>query len=237
MSDARQLWTHLLGLPEPWTILRVDIQAAAKRIDVQVGLEEPRGWFGFGRKPARATESMAWRHLNYGKWQVQVTVAAPQGADLSRHAWAGERDLPVTRGLSQQIFDLLRSGCTLQVVSDLLGLPVGDVWRFKYFLDHGRWSAGAESQAAAPAPTAAAQVAVDGLPGANDPVWLDILEGRRQLDVRVLGLKLLLTKLRGQLGLISDRDVRMHKVEEFQRYFAKNKNLLAHEIGQIREAA
>jgi hypothetical protein len=237
MSDARQLWNQLLGLPEPWTTLKVDIHPSVKKVDVHVGLEEPRGWFGFGRKPARATESQTWRHLNYGKWQVQVSVAAPVGADLSRHAWAGERDFPVTRAMSQQIFDLLRSGCSLQVVSDLLGLPLGDVWRFKYFLDNGRWSTGAESEPAAPGAAAADQVVAEGLPVANDPVWLDILEGRRQLDVRVLGLKMLLTKLRGQLGLISDRDVRMHKVEEFQRYFAKNRKLLAHEIDQLREAA
>lgn len=237
MNDARTLWNHLLSLPEPWVATRVEPHPALKRIDVWVGLEEPRGWFGLGRKPARVTEQSSWRHFNFGGWVTQITVAAPVGADLSRHPWAGERGQPFTRGLSDQIFNLLRAGCSLQAVSELLQVPVGEAWRFKFFLDNGRWnSAGADApafqRAAAPAIPAAGE-----LPAEDDPVWLEILEGRRALDVRVLGLRMLLTKLKGQLEVISDEGVRHLKVREFHRYFAKNQRLLTHELSQIRRAA
>jgi hypothetical protein len=232
MSDARQFWTHLLRLDEPWTVTRCETHRALRRQDLWVALEEPRGWFGLGRRPPRPTESRSWRHLNFGDWQVHLHVTLPQGADLSRLAWAGERDQPFTRALSQQIFALLKAGCSFQAAGDLLEVPQADVWRFRYFLDHGRWS-GAE-----PPPTqlAPAPGGEDDLPAANDPVWLAVLEGRLQLDVRALGLKLLLTRLRAQLDLIPDKEVRQLKVHEFHRYFSKNRHLLAFELDQIRAA-
>lgn len=234
MHDARTLWKSLLSLPEPWVATAVAVQPALRRVDVGIGLDEPRGWFGLGRKPARATETLSWRHLNYGDWVVQVTVAAPLGADLSRHAWAGERGQPFSRGLSEQIFALLRTGCGLQVVSEVLGVPVGEVWRFKYFLDNGRWTSAVADM---PGVGSRGVPANEGLPAEDDPVWQEILEGRRTLDVRVLGLRMLLTKLRGQLDVINDDAVRTLKVQEFQRYFAKNQRLLSHEISQLRRAA
>jgi hypothetical protein len=88
--------------------------------------------------------------------------------------------------------------------------------------------------APAAAPAADEPVADDGLPAASDPVWLAVLEGRRKLDIRVLGLKLLLTRLRAQLDLIPDKEVRQLKVQEFHRYFSKNRHLLAFELNQIR---
>lgn len=234
MSDARPLWTQLLRLDEPWAVTRCETHRALKRYDLWIALEEPRGWFGLGRKPARPTESRSWRHVNFGEWQVHVHVAQPQGADLSRLAWAGEKDLPFTRALSQQIFGLLKAGCSFQAVGELLEVPQAEVWRFRYFLDHGRWG-GAEPPAQAAA-TAAPEAAADGLPSASDPVWLAVLEGRRPLDVRTLGLKLLLTRLRAQLDLTPDPAGRQLKVQEFHRYFSKNRHLLAFELDQIRAA-
>lgn len=239
MSDARPLWTQLLRLDEPWTVTRCETHRALRRYDLWIALEEPRSWFSLGRRPSRPTESRSWRHMNFGDWQVHLHVTLPQGGDLSRLVWAGERDLPFTRALTQHIFGLLKAGCSFQAVGELLDVPQADVWRFRYFLDHGRWS-GAEAPpaAAAVAGVAAAPgvVADDDLPAANDPVWLAVLEGRMQLDIRVLGLKLLLTRLRAQLDLIPDKEVRQLKVQEFHRYFSKNRHLLAFELEQIRAA-
>lgn len=237
MSDATKLWTQLLRLDEPWAVIRCESHTALKRYDLWIALEEPRSWFGFGRRPPRPTESRSWRHVNFGDWQVHLHVTLPQGADISRLSWAGEKDLPFTRALSQRIFALLKAGCDFRALGELLEVAQTDTWRFRYFLDHGRWGAAEPPPTihdGGPVPTI--PVVDDDLPAANDPVWLDVLEGRKPLNIRALGLKLLLTRLRAQMDLIPDKEVRQLKVQEFHRYFSKNRHLLAFELNQIRGA-
>jgi hypothetical protein len=237
MNDASKLWTQLLRLDEPWVVTRCETHGALKRHDLWIALEEPRSWFGFGRKPPRPTENRSWRHVNFGDWQVHLHVTLPQGADLSRLTWAGEQDQPFTRALSQRILALLKAGCDFRAVGELLEVAQTDVWRFRYFLDHGRWSGAEPPQIVLDGgPTPTGPVVDDEIPAASDPVWLAVLEGRKQLDVRVLGLKLLLTRLRAQLNLVPDKEVRQLKVHEFHRYFSKNRHLLAFELDQIRGA-
>ena len=145
--------------------------------------------------------------------------------------------MPFTHALSQRIFALLKAGCDFRAVGELLEVPPADVWRFRYFLDNGRWGSAEPPRAASDGEAApAAPVVDDDIPAINDPVWLAVLEGRKQLEVRVLGLKLLLTRLRAQLDLIPDKEVRQLKVQEFHRYFSKNRHLLAFELDQIRSA-
>ena len=178
---------------------------------------------------------MSWRHANLGDWQVYVHVLAPANADLARQPWAGEAGLPFTRALNQRVFAFLREGCSLQSICTLLDLPIAELWRFRYAMDSGRW--GLERNAAVHPPPVGRDVEASNdpdIPDVADPVWAAVLEGGRQLDVRVLGLKLLLTRLRSQFELISDAEVRTLKRQELHRYFVKNKRLLAHERDQIR---
>jgi hypothetical protein len=244
MNDGRALWGKLLRIEEPWSVLSFKVDPSGRRHDVWVGIEVPRSWFGLARKLPQPAPTQSWRHVNFGDWEVRVHVVAPEGTDLSRHGWAGDPTLPFTRALSQQILGLLREGCSLQSICTLLGVPLTDLWRFRYAIDSGRWSTGEApsemppAEAAAPAAASATPVAgADGeLPAATDPVWRALLDGSLQIDIRVLGLKLMLTRLRSQLDLIGDEDIRMLKLQEFHRYFAKNRHLLAHELAQIRAA-
>lgn len=71
------------------------------------------------------------------------------------------------------------------------------------------------------------------LPEASDPLWLALIEGDAEIDVRVLGLRLLLVKLRTQLQNAGDDDLRMVKLVELHRYFSRNQLSLGHEIAQI----
>jgi hypothetical protein len=235
MNDERSLWRKLLRIEEPWSVLESRIDSGRRRHDVWIGLEVPRGWFGLGRKPPPTAAAVSWRHVRFGDWDIRVHVAAPDGADLAAHPWAGDPDLPFTRALNEQVFALLREGCSLQSICTLLDLPIAELWRFRYAVDSGRWSGAAggrhDGEVAAPAGPPEAD---SGIPDVRDPVWLALLDGSRQIDVRVLGLKLLLTRLRAQLEMISDDDVRMLKLHEFHRYFIKNRRLLAHELAQIR---
>ena len=72
------------------------------------------------------------------------------------------------------------------------------------------------------------------MPDVTDPVWLRLLDGDLSLDIKVLSLKLMLTKLRSQLDLIHDEEVRLLKLKELHRYFVKNERVLNHELAQLR---
>lgn len=71
------------------------------------------------------------------------------------------------------------------------------------------------------------------LPAVTDPLWMELLQGQRALEVRALGLKLLLSKLRGQIDRIHDDELRMVKLVELHRYFERNQAMLGHELAQI----
>lgn len=89
----------------------------------------------------------------------------------------------------------------------------------------------AQAPAATPTGPAPASTAV---PDVTDPVWLRLLDGDLSLDIKVLSLKLMLTKLRSQLDLIHDEEVRLLKLKELHRYFVKNERVLTHELDQLR---
>lgn len=72
-----------------------------------------------------------------------------------------------------------------------------------------------------------------GLPAATDPLWMELLQGQRTLEVRALGLKLLLSRLRGQIDRVHDDEARMVKLVELHRYFERNQATLGHELAQI----
>jgi len=158
MNDERSLWRKLLHIDEPWTVLDSKVDTARRRHDVTIGVEVPRGWFGLGRRAPADAQVASWRHVDFGEWEIHVRVAAPRDVVLRRLPWAGEPDLPFTHALSQHVFALLREVCSLQAICTLLNLPIGDLWRFRYAIDQGRWT-GAE--AAAPSAGGAAQAPVD----------------------------------------------------------------------------
>jgi hypothetical protein len=74
---------------------------------------------------------------------------------------------------------------------------------------------------------------VEGVPDATDPVWQQLAEGQVDLDIRTLSLKLMLTRMRSQMDVIRDSDVRLLKLRELHRYFVKNKRMLGYELDQL----
>ena len=240
MSNERSLWRTLLQVEPPWSVLDSQLDQNRKRYDVWIGLEEPRGWFGLGRARQVQAATASWRHVGLGDWEIHVHVATPSTTDLSRAPWAGDDSLPFTHALNRQIFRLLREGCSLQSVCTLLDLPIADLWRFQHAMDSGRWGATEFDTAVdvgnTSSPTAYARPPSDPeIPDPTDPVWLTLVEECNPIDVRVLGLKMLLARTRTQFERISDDEVRQMKLNELHRYFIRNKRLLTHELAQIRK--
>ncbi|HMV16807.1 MAG TPA: hypothetical protein PKC56_02835 [Rhodocyclaceae bacterium] len=252
MADASALWRQLLQVQEPWTVREARADEFNRCMDVWIGVEAPRSWFGFGRgKPVESGPEVVWRHTGFGGWKIRVHVRPPLGGEMPRQAWAGEAGMPFTRALDRQVLALLHEGVSMAAVCAFLDLPMAELWRYRYALENGQLGSGGQ-EASAPAMAGveplrnvprteapvAGGVAGSRVPSADDPVWLDLLEGRRQLDVRVLSLQLLLSRTRAQVAVIADADVRRMKLRDVHRYFVKNERMLTYELGQlVREAA
>lgn len=251
MADELMLWRQLLQVQEPWTVLECRADEFNRCMDVCIGVEAPRGWFGLGRgKPVESGPEVMWRHIGFGGWKVQIRVRPPLGGELPRQQWAGEAGMPFTRALDRQILSLLNEGVSMAGVCNLLEVPMGELWRYRYAIDkgqHGVTEAVAEQAATvAPRPVSAVlayfEDGVKPVPGSQvpsltDPVWIRLVDGSLNLDVRVLSLQLLLSRIRSQVAVIADEEVRMMKLRDLHRYFIKNERMLSHELQQLSKEA
>lgn len=222
-----ELLQRLLAVESPWQITKVRDDFGRGQIDVWIDRAGNRGGWLFGKRQATQEHESAWRHLNLGHARCVVHAPTSAAAD-ERQPWAGDDGQPFTRALARQIAGLFREGIKFQSVCTMLDIAVADLWKFKHSLDHGR--AGL-SGAAAPLPT---DSGISSVPAAEHPVWAMLLEGSLDIDIRVLGLKLFLSKLREQMRLITDDEVRLLKAHEMQRYFVRYERQLGHELAQLR---
>lgn len=250
MSTEGMLLGKLLQLREPWAVREYRMDPSRQRMDIWLGIEVQRGWFG--RPKARIEEGpeQVWRHLDSAGWRTFVHVLPPRNADLTSQPWTGAPDLPFTRAMAKRIFDLLNEGLELNSICTLYGINLDELWRFKFALDSGKagiqvdkvvragTSAKSPANAVAGAVPGAVAQAADGteVPDVSDPVWMQLASGGIEPDIRVLSLKLLLTRIRSQMDIIQDDEVRMLKLRELHRYFVKNARMLGHELAQIRGA-
>lgn len=222
---TEDLLAQALDVRAPWQINRVRNDFGKDQCDIWITRQSGRsGWFFGNRSSAADGAEQSWRHLNIGSMRCVIHAVRPtDGSDSP--SWIGHDDQPFSQALSRKIAGMLRDGISLQAICNLLDVTVADLWKFKHGLDNGK--AGL-SVAAAPAEGPAGNI-----PAAGHPVWEGLLDGSLNIDIRVLSLKLLLTKLREQYAVISDGEVRVMKCHEMQRYFIRHEKLLAHELAQL----
>lgn len=248
------LLNRLLEIEPPWTVRDCQWSTSGKRVELSIGVQLPKTWFGQARAPENESVRR-WRHINIGAHQCYIRAYVPRGVSLGRQAWVANGDMGFSHAMTKQIFAMLSEGVEYGAICNLLEISFQDLWKFKFALDSGK--AGIEQKAvpatagpasgvarAAPVmPGAAgasatemaghAGVPADGVPDVTDPVWQELAEGRVSLDIRMLSLKLLLTRVRTQMEVIHDREVRVSKLRELHRYFLKNERMLGHEIAQL----
>lgn len=248
MKDS-DLLQQVLNVGNPWQVVKVAGDVEQQVLDVWIQARAQRaGWFSRARPEASAKERV-WRHVNIGGWRCMVHVTAPDDQRPQFVPWCGDADMPFTRGLSRQIAALLVDGVKIPTICTLLEIPLTDLWKFKFNLDSGKTGLGvgapptrAADRRAPAAPAAAASpagvavpatAAESAVPDMSHPVWEQLLEGSRDIEIRVLGLKFLLTKLREQMRAIDDVEVRMLKIHEIHRYFSRHEKTLGHELAQL----
>jgi hypothetical protein len=238
ISIDKALLRQLLLIERPWEVREYRLDVRKRRCDVWIAQEPERGWFG-RPKAVPAGEAAVWQHLAIGPVRFHLHVSLPLGFESRGIGWMGETGMPFTRALAARVFALFGEGVSLQSVCALLDLSLQDVWRYRYALDTGRTGGTPPETPPRPpepamAPTAALAMADSAVPDVTDPVWLRLLDGDMSLDIKVLSLKLMLTRLRSQLDLIHDEEVRLLKLKELHRYFVKNERVLTHELDQLR---
>ncbi len=253
----------LLGVSWPWSILSAEVDDAEHLLEVHIGL--PRaGWLTMLRNVSRdGIRTFVWRHLGVGGLRCRIRLDCPVDMPLPEAAWAGQDDSPFSHALTQRLLILLGNGASLAVVSSVFDVDPQEVWRFKRRLDTGRvgasWttseSAAPHTNAATPAPVTAnsgpshsnttavssndapPRAAGGELPEAEHGIWRELLTGHMSIDIRNLGLQLLLARLRTQFAVARDEDTRSLKVLELRRYCEKNINVATREIEQIKARA
>ena len=215
---------RVLGVEAPWQVVKVRDDLGRKQIDIWLGKASGRAsWFFGQRQVAASGPEFTWRHVNIG--DCRCVIHAPADESGNPPAWSGEPSLPFTYGMSRMIASMMRAGVNLQHICDLLDVAVADIWKFKHTLDNGKANLSvASKEVGAPASR---------VPDATEPVWGELLDGSLQIEIKLLSLKLLLAKLREQMKVISDPEVRTLKVCELQRYFQRYEASLGHELEQL----
>ncbi|MBT0959576.1 hypothetical protein [Denitromonas iodatirespirans] len=232
MSTNEDLLCQALEIEPPWRIVRMRNDLGRRQLDVWVARHTPRrGWFFGTSAAAPEAPEQVWRHVNVGQARCLIHASPTDDMMQAPLPWVGADEQTFTHGMTRLIAAHFLAGIKFQSICELLDIPVADLWKFKHNLDNGKVSlSGRETLMADRQPSAF------GVPEADHPVWASLLDGAIELDIRVLSLKLLLTKLRGQMPLISDPEVRQLKARELQHYFERYAPQLAHELGQIRPA-
>ena len=216
---------RVLGVEAPWQVIKVRDDLGRQQIDVWLAKSTGRsGWF-FGHRAEPTGQELVWRHVNIG--DCRCIIHAPLPDQETPPAWSGEPSLPFSYGMSKLIASMMRDGIRLQSICDLLDVAVADIWKFKHTLDSGM--AGLSAAVTVPV----AESVSSKVPAVDHPVWLRLLEGDVNIEIKLLSLKLLLAKLREQMKVIADPQVRTLKVCELQRYFLRYESALSEELKQL----
>jgi hypothetical protein len=253
MALDRSLLQSLLRVEQPWSVRSYRFDFAARKIDVWIGPGSVLSWFGVARKATETAVEHHWRHDNLGGWHSHIHLSLAAGTPLPNVPWTGAADQPLTRSLAHKLLTLLGEGVHLRHICEVLDLSLDEVWKYRYAAG-ASISAGADAgepplvardtppprtgarTTPVPAPATSPATAVDSVPDLADPIWQHLLEGRVHIDIRILSLKLLLSRMRTQLAGVSDEEIRLLRMRELHRYFVRNERMLGYELYQIKAA-
>jgi transposase len=135
MRDT-ELYRHLLGLVEPWTVERVELNVTERRVDVWASHPAGVAWSCpdcayTGPIPDHA-EERTWRHLDSCHFQTYLHARIPRVACPThkvrqvRVPWA-EPDSRFTRLFERLAIDLLLE-CDVRGAADIRGLSWDEAW-------------------------------------------------------------------------------------------------------------
>jgi|GEM_PF-1086030 len=246
---------QVAGIPSPWRASHVRIDEVTKMLHLWItrhplpNIEKKRSWFGMGTAqtvsaaPATGPE-MQWRHINCMDYICQIHTADELEERHHDLPWLGQPGLPFSNRLSLQVFACLMEGMEMSAICAMLNLPFTDLWKFKYALDNGQVKfeytpankTRHKSRLGASVPSASLPSASAGnVPDVADPVWERLITGALNVRIKTLSFQLILAKLRQQVSLQQNDEVKLMKLRELHRYVERNERSLGHELHQLRE--
>lgn len=238
MAEDVALIGALVGVEAPWQVIEYRLFAEQNRFEIWIAPVQAKSWFGRVQRPSAAPDLASWRHVGLCGRQCHVHFPASFLDRLGDLPWSCDERVPFSRALTREILALLEEGVGYRAICEHLAIPFADLWKYKFALEYGRLGAKKKARPAlAPATGKAADenTASTGLPDAEAGVWEHLLIGSVDIDIHVLSLQLLVTRLRSQMKSIDDPDLRRLKIRELQRYFVRHESLLTHELAQLRQ--
>lgn len=224
MANDLTLIGGALGISTPWQVIDVRLASDGRKVDVWVAQEQARSWFSRGQRATSAEAHANLRHLGLCGLPCYIHIPVSALDSLQNVPWSGTADLPFTRAMQREILTLIGEGLSLQTICTLVGIPFAELWKYKFAFEHGKVGA------AQPAKVADGEAE---LPDAASVVWERFLRGELEISIQALSLKLLVTRLRTQLRLITDNEIRQIKIRELHRYFIRHQQQLRAEIEQL----
>jgi len=224
MAVDQVLVSSMLGVASPLQVADVRVAADGRRVDVWIGQEQTRSWFSRTQRAAAAEEHANLRHSNLCGASCYMHIPVGMLEALKNAPWCGTAELPFTRSLQREIQTLIDEGVSLQSICALLSIPFTDLWKYKFAFERGKVAA---------APGRRGTEGTAELPDATNQVWERLLRGELEISIEALSLKLLVTRLRTQLRLITAEEVRQNKIRELHRFFVRHQQQLRAEIEQL----
>lgn len=254
--QATELCAYVLSLDDPWQVKDVDVNEAGLRMDIHVGFRpSTRSWFSRTHKTGcpkchaklkvnKASEVKIWRHTNLGPLQTYVAVPIPQGLHCE---WShcpimalwGNPASPFTTALQRQVAHALEHSDSVQSVCRLLDVRMEDLKRYDQVLNKAgarrpraaERTANALETAGGAAPRAA--TAVSDIPDISHPKWQQLMTGDLNVDVKALGLQMLLARARMRMLQDPTEAEGQAKIRELRNYFVKYHRFVQYELGQL----
>lgn len=223
MRDT-EICRKLLQLEEPWSVDRVKVDDQAGEIHVY--LVTGKSWFG---RPAFLRPKLLWRHTSIGAFKTFIHATLPEdGREHQDLPFLGELGSDFTRGLARRVVECLQAGMGYRQICKLLEIDVYLAWQIRHALGERPQSEAAGPEDDGPEAPSARQI-----PPTGDPVWLRLLESDESIDIRLLGLRLLLARCRQEFPGLTTDDAKIMRVNAVRRFFIKHEKQLDHEISQL----
>lgn len=223
MRDT-EILRRLLQLEEPWNVDRVKIDVEGKELHAY--LVAGKSWFG---RPTFARPKMRWRHANIGAFKTYIHAALPDDrSEPQERPFLGGIGSDFTHGLAHRVTECLQAGLGYRQVCDLLEIDVYLAWQIRHTVCEGQLDEGERLVDRSVKESPQRQI-----PPTGDPVWFRLLESEESIDIRQLGLKLLLARCRQEFPELASNDAKIIRVNTVRRFFIKHEKQLGHEIAQL----
>ncbi|MFZ6773352.1 hypothetical protein ACO0LB_11620 [Undibacterium sp. SXout7W] len=261
LPDITEYFAIAAGVNTPWRARQYMADDSGKTLHLwitrqpQVQQGQKQGWFASRQAKPSAPQPVSlstqrWRHLDCMEYQCFIYTDDTLNLGDYELPWFGTPDMPFTNRLARKVFQFLMEGMDLQVICDVLHVSFGDLWKFKYSLDNGLLNfeytspsvrtlkpapAMSDSGAAGTAVgTNHTSTTISDVPDMSDPVWLQLINGELDIQIKTLSFQFLLTRLRQQVSRQQSADIRLMKQRELHRYVERNQRVLSFELRQLR---